>query len=151
MCKESMHCILCIHVFLNCFFCDHRRWVPLVRKGKATTWMSGQFSVVEQCGNVRRRSVSATRPQKHCCQWQGSSTDGQSTVRGKFTPCLDPASTACGRLWRASSWSPVRTWLPTDTTATHTQNSNLFFSFFSHLHSFLPGLNEKQNKLSYEP
>lgn len=100
----------------------------LETKGKGTTWTSGQFSVGDLYGSARRPSASVTRPLMHYCQWQGSSMDGRSTVRGKFTPCRAPASTACGRPWRASLWSPVRARRAAETTVTHTQSSDLDFS-----------------------
>lgn len=109
----------------------HRRWVRLGTTGRGTTWTSGRFSVGDLCGSERRPSASVTNPPMHFCQWRGSSTDGRSTVRGKFTPWQTPASTACGRPWRASSWSPARSPRAAGTTVTSTQSSELHFSHFS--------------------
>ncbi len=106
----------------------NRRLARLETKGKETTWTSGQFSVGDLYGSERRQSASATRPLRRCCQWRGSSMDGRSTVREKFTPCRAPASTACGRPWKASLWSPVRARRAANTTVTHTQSSDLDFS-----------------------
>lgn len=103
----------------------NRRWAHLVTKEKATTWTSGQFSAGDPCGSARRPSASATRPPTRCCQWRGSSTDVRSTVRGRFTPCRAPASTASGRPWRAYSWSPVRFHWAAETTVTNTRSSDL--------------------------
>lgn len=106
----------------------HRRWVRLEMKGKGITWTSGQFIAGNPYGCARRPSASATRPPTHCCLWRGSSMDGRSMVREKFTPCQAPASTACGRPWRASLWNPVRTQQAAAITVTHTQSSDLDFS-----------------------
>lgn len=103
----------------------YRKWVPSATKGKGTTWMTGQFSVGDLCGSARRPSASVTSPPTHYCRWRGSSMDGRSTARGKCTPCWAPVSTACGRPWRASLWSPARTWQAAETTATYTQSSEL--------------------------
>lgn len=103
----------------------NRRWAHLVTKEKATTWTSGQFSAGDPCGSARRPSASATRPPTRCCQWRGSSTDVRSTVRGRFTPCRAPASTASGRPWRAYLWSPVRFHWAAETTVTNTRSSDL--------------------------
>lgn len=106
----------------------HRRWVRLERKGKGTTWMSGQFNVGDQCGGARRPCASVTKPPMHSCQWQGSSMDGRFTARGRFMPCQAPASTTCGRPWKASLWNPLRAWWATETSVIHTQSSDLSFS-----------------------
>lgn len=96
--------------------------------------MSGRFSVADLCGNGKKPSASVTRQQMRYCRWQGSSTVGRSTVRGKSTPCWAPASTASGRPWRASSWSPVRV----RQEATYTQSSEVLLCLllFSSLLSF---------------
>lgn len=138
--QGSSSSLVAIPCFLTSVSFVCRRWVLLVRKGKGTTWTSGQFSVGDQCGNARRPSASVTRPLRRCSPWQGSSTDDRSTVRGKFTPCPALASTACGRPWRASSWSPARARRAAGTTVTHTQSSELFLSpsVSSHLPLCLP-------------
>lgn len=109
--------------------CVHRRWVHSAKKGRGTTLTSGQCSAADLCGSAMNPSASAISPQTACCPWQGSSTGGQSTGRWKSMPCRIPASTACGRWWRASSWSPARAQQATGTTVTCTQSSDVPSSF----------------------
>lgn len=125
-------------LFFLCFSLVHRRWVRLVRKGKGIIWTSGQFSAGDLYGSARRLSASVTRPLTHYCQSQGSSMDDQSMAREKFTPCRAPANTACGRPWKASSWSPVRARQAAETPVTHTQSSELLSSLLLSLFIFLP-------------
>lgn len=101
----------------------HRRWVHLVMKGKETTLTSGQFSVGDLCGSVKKRSVFVIKPRTLSCQWRASSTDSRSVARGRFTPCPVLVSTACGRSWRESLWSPVRPQQAAEPTLTSTQSS----------------------------
>lgn len=117
----------------------HRRWVRLVRKGKEIIWTSGRFSAGDLYGSVRRLSASVTRPLRRYYQSQGSSMEGQSMAREKFTPCWAPASTVCGRPWRASLWSPARALQATETPVTHTPNSEHLVSVIVSFH-FSPRL-----------
>lgn len=120
------------------FSCFHRRWVRLGRKEKGTTSTSGQFTVRDPCGSARRPSASVTKPQTFCCRSQGSSTGGPSTVRWRSMAWRAPVSTACGRPWRESSWSPAKSQQAAKTTVTHTQSFEPCCSFSCPVSSWFP-------------
>lgn len=136
--STSSSSLFCFHQSSDLFLLLHRRWAHLAKTEKETTSMSGWFSVGDPYGSGRRPSASVTGPLMHCCLWRGSSMDDRSTVRQKFMLCQAPASTVCGKLWRVSSWSPVRAQEAVETTVTHTQSSKLHFSFSASVFFYFP-------------